>query len=301
MNDPHELNDPAGQGSHKLRTPPVRIGKKRRLTGILINVVIAGLILVGLYLVLNPYYLHWRQDRKTAELIDAFEQGDGTIILYEDQLAVPGEEEEFIDQIEDWGDPSESSVDPDATTATGPSGSGPSVSVPSGSVDPSKTLATTVTSPVTTTTARPTPKPTPKPIVITAIGQIQIEKINLTMPIADRAEATPLRVAVGLLGGSAFPGEPGNTIILGHRMYTYGRHFNRLDEVTTGDKIVITTKERKLTYRVDKQSIILPSELRSVLSEYTAEKKLILVTCTPVRVASHRLLVYATLESDTPI
>src|SRR5690606_5992635 len=103
------------------------------------------------------------------------------------------------------------------------------------------------------------------------------------------------------LGGSAMPGEPGNTIILGHRMYTYGRHFNRLNEVTAGDRVIITTKTRKLTYRVDRQATILPSQLREALSEYTAEKKLILVTCTPVRVASHRLLVYATLESDTPV
>lgn len=254
------------------------------------NIVIVGLILTGLYLILQPYYLHWRQDRKTAQLITALNEGDGTIVIYEDQLAVPGEEEEFIEQIEDWGDPTESNPDPGSTETTPGS---EATTGPGSNTVPGETTAKPTT--------KPTPKPTPKPITIKAIGQITIDKIDLTMPIADRAEAAPLRVAVGLLGGSAMPGDPGNTIILGHRMYTYGRHFNRLNEVIAGDRIIITTKTRKLTYRVDSQSTILPAQLREALSVYTTDKKLILVTCTPVRVASHRLLVYATLESDTPL
>jgi len=258
---------------------------------ILLNVIIAGLILSGLYLILKPYYLHWQQDRKTAELIDAFQEGDGTIVLREDELAVPGEEVEFVEAIETWED------EPDETTA-GTGGPGdPTATAPTASSTATGGTGTSTAA----TTVKPTPKPTPKPVVIKAVGQIVIDKIGLTMPIADRAETAQLRVAVGLLGGSAMPGTPGNTIILGHRMYTYGRHFNRLDEVVTGDKVVIVTKERRLTYEVERQSVILPTELRASLSVNTVEKRLILVTCTPVRVASHRLLVYAKLVSDTPV
>lgn len=256
---------------------------------ILLNVIIAGLILSGMYLILKPYYLHWQQDRKTAELIDSFREGDGTIVLREDELEVPGEEVEFVEAMETWED------EPGETT----SGTSPEPSGTSGPGDPAVTPS--ASSATAVTTAKPTPKPTPKPVVIKAVGQIIIDKIGLTMPIADRAETAQLRVAVGLLGGSAMPGTPGNTIILGHRMYTYGRHFNRLDEVVAGDKVVIITKERRLTYEVERQSVILPTELRTALSVYTTEKRLILVTCTPVKVASHRLLVYARLVSDTPV
>jgi sortase A len=277
---------------------PARPRKSSKPVMILLNVMIAGLILSGLYLILKPYYLHWQQDRKTAELIDAFQEGDGTIVLREDELEVPGEEVEFIEAMETWD---EDPGNPTSGTVPNPSGTGgpgdPAATVPT---DPSS--ATSGTGAATAaTTVKSTPKPTPKPVVIKAVGQIIIDKIGLTMPIADRAETAQLRVAVGLLGGSALPGTPGNTIILGHRMYTYGRHFNRLDEVVTGDKIVIVTKERRLTYEVERQSVILPTELRTALSVYTTEKRLILVTCTPVRVASHRLLVYARLVSDTPV
>lgn len=269
---------------------PKPVRPKRKSSGpvmILLNVIIAGLILSGLYLVLKPYYLHWQQDRKTAELIDSFQKGDGTIVLREDELEVPGEEVEFIEQMETWEEEPGDSTSGTASASTDTGGTG----------TPSSPSSSAASAP----TVKPTPKPTPKPVVIKAVGQIIIDKIGLTMPIADRAETAQLRVAVGLLGGSALPGTPGNTIILGHRMYTYGRHFNRLDEVVTGDKVVIVTKERRLTYEVERQSVILPTELRTALSVYTTEKRLILVTCTPVKVASHRLLVYARLVSDTPV
>ena len=296
MNKPDKLAKPERVSNDTEQ--PTRLRRISKPVSVLLNFIIAGMILTGLYLILQPYYLHWQQDRTTAELMKALEEGDGTIVINQDDLMVPGEEEEFIEQIENWDELDPTDTTPtDQTTAVSPT-------KPTLQPDPSTPTGPTTEGPAPTTngtTARPTPKPTPKPVVIKAIGTIFIDKINLTMPIADRAESAQLRVAIGLLGGSAMPGTPGNTILLGHRMYTYGRHFNRLNEVVEGDKIVITTKERKLTYVVERQAIILPSVLRSTLSKYTEEKQLILVTCHPVRIASHRLLVYAKLVSDTPI
>lgn len=294
MSDPQKKRDPAVP-VQRIKHPD-RKRKISRPVTVLLNVVIVSLIATGLFLILQPYYLHWQQDRKTAELMKSLKEGDGTIVLFQDDLVVPGEEEEFVDQIEDWGEPTVTGSD------SSPSATAGSDSVPTASQgsDPSQASSATAAGGATTT-VKPAPKPTPKPIVIKAIGQIIIDKIDLTMPIADRAESAQLRVAVGLLGGSSLPGAPGNTIILGHRMYTYGRHFNRLNEVVAGDSIVIVTKERRLTYQVERQTTILPAELRPTLSAYTTEKQLILVTCTPVRVASHRLLVYAKLISDTPL
>jgi LPXTG-site transpeptidase (sortase) family protein len=253
---------------------------------VLLNLIIAGLIIVGLFLVLQPNYLHWQQDQKSADLIKSLESGDGTIILYEDELRVPGEEEEFIEQIEGWEESEPSSTVIESTTLPGSTETSKAVG---------PTIAGTSAGAVATTA-----KPTPKPIVIKAVGQIIIDKIGLAMPIADRAEAPQLRVAIGLLGGSSLPGKPGNTILLGHRMYTYGRHFNRLNEVVAGDTIVILTPGHKLTYVVSRQDIVLPSALRPTLSVTTTDKQLILVTCDPVRIASHRLLVYAKQTSDVP-
>lgn len=234
---------------------------------VLLNLLIAGLIIVGLYLILQPYFLHLRQDRKTSELIKSLEVGDGSIVLSQDDLQIPGEEED-AELNENLNDPLPE------TNNTNPVVPAESAAAPAAPADNQ---------------------------VVTAIGEIVISKIKLRMPIADRAESVQLRVAIGLLGGSAFPGTPGNTILLGHRMYTYGRHFNRLKEVVAGDSIVITTKDRRLTYTVVRQEIILPSALRSTLSKTTTENQLILVTCHPVKVASHRLLVYAKQISDNPL
>ena len=111
---------------------------------ILLNVIIAGLILSGLYLILKPYYLHWQQDRKTAELIDAFQEGDGTIVLREDELEVPGEEVEFIEAMETWdedpGNPTSATVPTDSSSAT--SGTGAATAATTVKPTPTNTSAT---------------------------------------------------------------------------------------------------------------------------------------------------------------
>jgi len=267
--------------------------KRRRPLLILINILILALILVGVYLLLEPKLLHWQQDRKSNELLQAIESGDAEIVIGANALQVPGEQNEFVEEVENW------TIDETPGTTNG------STTLPGNPTGPdiTGTSAESGTNPGTEpgfgtgSTTAGTKKPAN--VVIKGIGTLIIDKINLKMPIADRAESAQLRVALGLLGGSSQPGNPGYTVILGHRMYTRGRHFNRLDEVTSGTEIVILTREgRKLTYVAERQSTILPSELRRSLSQSTNDKELILVTCTPVRVASHRLLVYARQVSD---
>jgi sortase A len=78
-------------------------------------------------------------------------------------------------------------------------------------------------------------------------------------------------------------------------MYTYGRHFNRLGEVGQGDTIVLEDKTNRYTYLVEENVAILPKDLPAAMTVSTSEARLLLVTCTPVRVASHRMLVKAYL------
>ncbi|NLW12476.1 MAG: class D sortase [Clostridiaceae bacterium] len=146
------------------------------------------------------------------------------------------------------------------------------------------------------------PEPEPEVITVKAIGKIKIDKIGVDMPVAEGSTKYNLRVAIGHYSYSASPGEPGLSIYLGHRMYDYGRHFNRLGEVVTGDIVVIETKEARFTYEVDRISIIDPQELPAYFNEQTdGENRLLLVTCHPVRVASHRLLVHGKLISTEPL
>ena len=138
-----------------------------------------------------------------------------------------------------------------------------------------------------------TPAPTGK-VTIEMIGRISIPVIDLDMPVAKGATTVNLRYAIGWMEGTAGIGEQGRCVLFGHRMYTYGRHFNRLDEVVVGSQIVLKDKAgTSYTYEVYDVKTVLPEEVPSMMYQSTEDKELMLVTCTPVRVATHRLLVYA--------
>ena len=78
-----------------------------------------------------------------------------------------------------------------------------------------------------------------EPVTVTGCGLLSIPAIELEMAVVQGADSVSLRAAAGWLPESAPIGEAGNCVIFGHRMYEYGRHFNRLDELEAGDSIVL--------------------------------------------------------------
>jgi len=129
----------------------------------------------------------------------------------------------------------------------------------------------------------------------TVLGIIQIKKLNLKAPVVEGVKPANLKSAVGHIPGTAAPGFPGNCVLAGHRSYTFGKFFNRLDELAEGDSILITTKKEDLTYKVFETKVVLPDDV-SVLKGSKDDSILTLITCTPIYVASHRLIVVARLE-----
>ncbi|GLC30916.1 class D sortase [Clostridium omnivorum] len=126
-----------------------------------------------------------------------------------------------------------------------------------------------------------------------AIGIMRIPKIDLKVAIGEGVDNETLKFTVGHFEGTAMPGEKGNFCVAGHRSYTYSEYFNRLDEVKNGDEIIVQTKKGEFKYKVYDTKVVEPSEV-SVLDP-TKDSTLTLVTCTPVRVATHRLIVKARL------
>lgn len=131
--------------------------------------------------------------------------------------------------------------------------------------------------------------------VFGAIGILTIPKIDLKVAVGKGIDMNTLKYTVGHFSDTPLPGEKGNCAIAGHRSYTYSQYFNRLDEVKEGDEIIIKTKKGEFTYMVYKSFIVLPSEV-SVLNN-TKDAELTLITCTPVRVATHRLIIKAKLKN----
>ncbi|MGI6669085.1 MAG: sortase [Acetivibrionales bacterium] len=138
-------------------------------------------------------------------------------------------------------------------------------------------------------------KPGKKASKQTVIGIIQIKKIKVKSPIVEGVSDSNLNAGIGHIPGTAMPGEPGNCALAGHRSYTFGKFFNRLDKLETGDEIIISTRKEDLVYEVDKIHMVTPDDT-SVLEGSKDENAITLITCTPIYVASHRLIVKAGLK-----
>lgn len=126
------------------------------------------------------------------------------------------------------------------------------------------------------------------------LGIIEIPKIGLTAAIGKDVSKETLKYSVGHFEGTALPGEKGNCSIAGHRSYTYSQFFNRLDELTAGDAITIKTSKGTYKYIVYDKFVVEPSHVEVL--DATDDATLTLITCTPIRVATHRLIVKAKLQ-----
>ncbi|WP_167957872.1 class D sortase [Anaerosporobacter faecicola] len=123
------------------------------------------------------------------------------------------------------------------------------------------------------------------------IGILYIDRINLRVAIAEGTDKEALRYSVGHFENTVFPGEKGNACFTGHRSYAFGQYFNRLDEMQVGDRIKILTLDQILEYEVTESFVVEPED--TWVLDPTEEEIITLITCTPVRIATHRLIVRA--------
>ncbi|MEI7645984.1 MAG: sortase [Chloroflexales bacterium] len=89
---------------------------------------------------------------------------------------------------------------------------------------------------------------------------------------------------------SGYPGTPGNIVIAGHVGY-HGEIFNKLPNVATGDQIYVTAGGGERRYLV-REVLTLRPEDTWVLAP-TGDEVLTLITCVPIGVYTHRLVVRA--------
>jgi sortase A len=129
------------------------------------------------------------------------------------------------------------------------------------------------------------------------IGVIQIDRIDIRIPIVEGVKDENLIFAIGHYPGTPMPGKAGNVVLAGHRSYSFGQFFNRLDEMRIADPVLITYRGEVYRYIVYDIFEILPDE-GWVLGppENRDDKILTLITCTPVYGATHRLIVRCRLD-----
>ena len=124
------------------------------------------------------------------------------------------------------------------------------------------------------------------------MGYINIEKIEVSLPIYHGTSEGVLQIAVGHVEGSSLPtgGEGTHCVLSAHRGLPRARLFTDLDKLEVGDTFVLTVIDRTLTYQVDQILIGEPHQVDDLYA-VPGEDYCTLVTCTPYGVNSHRLLV----------
>jgi sortase A len=131
----------------------------------------------------------------------------------------------------------------------------------------------------------------------TVIGVIQIDRIDIRIPIVEGVKDENLILAIGHYPGTGMPGAAGNVVLAGHRSYSFGQFFNRLDEMQIADPVLITYRGTVYRYIVYDIFEILPDESWVLTApDNKNDKILTLITCTPVYGATHRLIVRCRLD-----
>lgn len=124
------------------------------------------------------------------------------------------------------------------------------------------------------------------------MGYLEIESIDVYLPVYHGTEDTVLQVGAGHVEGSSLPvgGEGTHCVLSGHRGLPSSILLSELDQMEEGDVFLLHVLDETLAYEVDQIRIVLPDEVGD-LAVLPGEDLCTLVTCTPYGVNTHRLLV----------
>lgn len=110
-----------------------------------------------------------------------------------------------------------------------------------------------------------------------AFARIEIPRIGVKAIVKEGADEKTLARAVGLVPGTARPGEIGNMVLAGHR----DTFFWPLRKIKVNDRIRMVVPPNTYEYRVQSLRVVAPEETSVLLSNGVEE--LTLVTCYPFR------------------
>lgn len=131
-----------------------------------------------------------------------------------------------------------------------------------------------------------------------AIGRIDIPAIGIDMIVVQGTDAAALAKGPGHYPATPMPCAVGDVAIAGHRT-TFLHPFYNLNELTPGDRIVLSTRSVACTYVVTGTPFaVSPSDV-AVVANTPGQYTLTLTTCNPRGSASQRLVVKAALAPSS--
>lgn len=135
-------------------------------------------------------------------------------------------------------------------------------------------------------------EPVPAPGEV--LGRIIAPAAGVDWAFVEGVDRTSLRSGAGHMPDTALPGQPGNTVISGHRT-TYGAPFLHLDRLAVGDEIRVESGVGTHGYQVVDVFVVSPRDTW-VTGQWDGAW-LTLTTCNPVFSSRERLVVVARLVS----
>lgn len=126
------------------------------------------------------------------------------------------------------------------------------------------------------------------------IAWLQIKKANVSLPVYHGTSEATLQKGAGHLFGSSLPvgGPSSRSIITGHSGDPNAKLFTNIHKLVIGDTIGMRVLQHNLYYRVIDTKVIVPTDVAGLHIE-NGKDLLTLITCTPIGVNSHRLVVTA--------
>jgi sortase A len=148
------------------------------------------------------------------------------------------------------------------------------------------------------------PSPTPAPTATATVepelllpSRLRIPVMFLDSPVHEvtvnmgQWEVSPMDI--GHHEGTANPGEIGNVVLAGHRDINSAL-FRELDRLKPGDDVFVSNSLGEYHYIVRESMVVGPDHTE--VMDSTPDRRLTLITCTPIGIDTQRLIVIATLD-----
>ena len=108
-----------------------------------------------------------------------------------------------------------------------------------------------------------------------AIGRLEIPRLQLSVIVIEGDDDKTLSRAVGHLPGTAFPWDSGNAVLAGHR----DTFFRPLKDLRDGDEVRMMTLHGTFSYRVTHTEVVEPNNVAALAP--SDNRTLTLITCYP--------------------
>lgn len=133
------------------------------------------------------------------------------------------------------------------------------------------------------------------------MGRLKIPAIDVDLPIYHGTSDAVLQRGVGHLEGTALPvgGPSTHGVLTAHRGLATAELFTNLDRVVVDDTFTLEVFGEVLVYRVVSTLVVQPSDTE-ILAPQEGRDLVTLVTCTPLGVNTHRILVTGERVIPTP-